>query len=509
MLISHKFKLIFIKVYKNASSYVTQLLYKLDKDIITLDELYPDKAIEFSKKTGRSFNHIRAREAKEILNTNIWNNYTKICIIRNSWDWEMSLYHYMKYHKPHFQHDIIKNLSVEEYCNWRKTELHSQSNFVLDNNNNSLVDTIFKFENLDEELIKFFKKNYNLDITINLSNKKINVSKRKKDYKIYYNEITKNIIAKIHEKDISYFNFDYDTIYKQNNIIKLNNINAIWGQVEQPKTSNDKVTYHGDYHTFGDIDTSQFTDEVLVWHRPEFLKEEWRYGLYGIKNREDSNYVKEEDVITIELDKKVICIGMYKTGTTSMNKALDILNFKSDIIFNKSTTRVVNKNIGITLKDSLILRDYEIEKKIKKHNNWNIIKDKIKTANNFGDGPWLYIYKEFYKLEPNSKFILTLRNPEEVAKSDIAMWIRNRKPLEPINYFELSDGVANSYEELKTILINRYLKHVEDVRDFFKDKQEQLLELDISQENNPWIKLCEFLNCAIPTCDFPHLNRKL
>jgi hypothetical protein len=583
---------------------------------------------------------------------------------------------------------------------------------------------------------------------------------------------------------------------------KLNNINAIWGQVEQPKTSNDKITYHGDYHAFEDIDTSQFTDEALVWHRPEFPKEEWRYGLYGINNNEDNNYVEEEGVMTIELQKKylivrilgndletlhgknqtydnlkftiknessfintdklyilnriadkeykqqiitlleatkqkyidqpfeiekfnklpeinmsyeefkqknpehpksliyyssilkehnlylinnngcrnfglkygkrngykwtfvldsnsyftdeyynniikyisknthyivipqiriddynlenndilnsnnlnrkfemeepqlafhinskykfnelipyglspkaeflnaiqskgkwnnwkdneliniksrkfedvkiqtlsnnirlnsynkynsidnnwirrwtglflliqkikfkkVICIGMYKTGTTSMNKALEILNYKSANIFNSTTTICNNRNVGITLKDSLLLTDYEIEQKIKKHNNWRVIEETIKITNNFGDGPWLHIYREFYKVEPNSKFILTLRNSEEVAKSDIAMWIRIHKVIEPINYFEFSDGVANSYEELKTILINRYLKHVEDVRDFFKDKQEQLLELDIFQEDNPWIKLCEFLNCAIPTCDFPHLNRKL
>ena len=87
---------------------------------------------------------------------------------------------------------------------------------------------------------------------------------------------------------------------------QLNNINAIWGQIEQSKTSNDKITYHGNYHTFGDIDTSQFTDEVLVWHRPEFPKEEWRYGLYGIKSKPIWNYVEEEGIMTIELQTQIL-----------------------------------------------------------------------------------------------------------------------------------------------------------------------------------------------------------
>ena len=85
----------------------------------------------------------------------------------------------------------------------------------------------------------------------------------------------------------------------------LQNTNAIWRQVDQSKTSNNKITYYGDYHTFEDIDTNQFTDEVLVWHSPEFPKEEWRYGLYGIKYKPSWNYVKEEDVMTIELPQSV------------------------------------------------------------------------------------------------------------------------------------------------------------------------------------------------------------
>jgi len=37
MLISHKYKLIFIHIYKNAGSFVTQMLKKLDKDIVDVD----------------------------------------------------------------------------------------------------------------------------------------------------------------------------------------------------------------------------------------------------------------------------------------------------------------------------------------------------------------------------------------------------------------------------------------------------------------------------------------
>ena len=98
--------------------------------------------------------------------------------------------------------------------------------------------------------------------------------------------------------------------------------NAIWGQVEQPKISNDKITYYGDYHTFEEIDITKYSDEVLVWHMPEFSKEEWRYGLYGIKYKPSWDYMEEEDVMTIELYKKYI----YLQSVSGFTDILCIIN---------------------------------------------------------------------------------------------------------------------------------------------------------------------------------------
>lgn len=105
------------------------------------------------------------------------------------------------------------------------------------------------------------------------------------------------------------------------------NTNAIWGQVDQPKASNDKITYHGDYHAFEEIDITKYYDEVLVWHTPKFSKEEWRYGLYGIKTKPTWDYVKEENVLTLELNKpKIIdCFGFYNE--------LDLLNYRLNLLY--------------------------------------------------------------------------------------------------------------------------------------------------------------------------------
>ena len=143
-----------------------------------------------------------------------------------------------------------------------------------------------------------------------------------------YNIISKNIIEKTKSINnniielMRYFNYNY------HNINILNNTNAIWGQVEQPKTSNDTITYFGDYYTVKEIDTTKYSDEVLVWHTPVFSKEEWRYGLYGIKTKPTWDYVGEEDVVTLELNKtKIIdCFGFYNE--------LDLLNYRLNLLYN-------------------------------------------------------------------------------------------------------------------------------------------------------------------------------
>lgn len=133
MIISHKYKLIFIHIYKNAGTFVTKFLYNLDNNIINCDV------------------HIKAKDAKKKF-PQFWDNYTKICIVRNSWDWQMSLLFYMKESIAHSQHNIVRNMNTSEYLDWRKNDLHQQLEWILDDNGNCLIDNILPFDNLNSNI---------------------------------------------------------------------------------------------------------------------------------------------------------------------------------------------------------------------------------------------------------------------------------------------------------------------------------------------------------------------
>jgi len=191
MIISHKYKIIFIHIYKTAGTFIVQLLKNLDPDC---EDIY---------------GHISAKEAKGKINSEIWENYTTFCVVRNSWDWQMSLYFYAKGWSGHHQHGIIKNMSVSEYLIWRKTDLNQQIKFILDNNNTCLIDKILSFENLTEDLKLFLKETNDLDITPYLPKEKLNTSNRDSDYRKYYDNSDVELLSKLHKPDIDYFNFKF------------------------------------------------------------------------------------------------------------------------------------------------------------------------------------------------------------------------------------------------------------------------------------------------------------
>ena len=169
---------------------------------------------------------------------------------------------------------------------------------ILDNLDKYLIDNL-KIYNFDE-------KNTFLEKFGIIPNNKILNSTNHKRSKKYIEHYDVEMLQKIKENHTLFYkiikkfqiNYSYTTI--------INNTNAIWGKVDQPKTSNDKITYLGDYHTFEEIDTTKFSDEVLVWHTPKFSKEEWKYGLYGINTKPTWDYIKEENITTIELNHNKI-----------------------------------------------------------------------------------------------------------------------------------------------------------------------------------------------------------
>ncbi len=198
----------------------------------------------------------------------------------------------------------------------------------------------------------------------------------------------------------------------------------------------------------------------------------------------------------IELDEKrvaerqktkIFVIGFNKTATTSVYYAL--LEF--DII-------VGDQRGGEWLLDDMIAKNYDP------------LFEYCQTAEAFQDIPFSCpeVYKILDKKFPNSKFILTLRdNPEQwfrsltkfhakfwgngkdpLVKAELAKagYVYKSYPLKAINYI-----YGDSYYDLE-VYTNVYNKHNQEVQEYFKNRPEDLLVLNVAEEGS-YKKFCNFI----------------
>lgn len=173
---------------------------------------------------------------------------------------------------------------------------------------------------------------------------------------------------------------------------------------------------------------------------------------------------------------KIFGIGLQKTGTSSLGRALEILGYKINHAYNENLVK------------HLIKEDI------------NVLFDEAKKWDAFEDNPWPMIYKELDLEFPGSKFILTLRDENSWIKSLVKHYGTRS------NDFQYWYYKAPCPEGHESEYIKRYRMHNEEVTRYFKDRPEDFLVVDW-EKGDGWEKLCEFLGKELPDTAFPHWNK--
>lgn len=215
MLISDKYNFIFIHIYKNAGSSITNALIPFvgngaqrfaNKVLLRFDNWVNVNKFHKFLAPRPYAHHIKAKELVDEIGFETFNKYFSFAIVRNPWDWQVSLYKYMLKEPMHFQHKLIKSLgSFEKYIEWRcKKEVRLQKNFVCSADGKLLVDYIGRYENLDYDFKKICKR---IGIETNLQ--KLNISNTRA-YQKYYNKKTIEMVRGAFAADIDYFDYSFE-----------------------------------------------------------------------------------------------------------------------------------------------------------------------------------------------------------------------------------------------------------------------------------------------------------
>lgn len=172
----------------------------------------------------------------------------------------------------------------------------------------------------------------------------------------------------------------------------------------------------------------------------------------------------------------IIGVGFQKTGTSTLREALKIIGYKVKDTTGRATIPILK-------------------------GNWKKVQNILDGYDAVEDTPWFYIYKELDKLYPNSKFILTYREPESWYKS-VARHIGKLRAPKHEWLYGRGKGLPKDDKE-NTLEV--YNNHITEVREYFKNRPNDFLEIDFIK-GDKWEKICNFLGKNIPDTIFPHAN---
>ena len=171
-------------------------------------------------------------------------------------------------------------------------------------------------------------------------------------------------------------------------------------------------------------------------------------------------------------------IGNGRCGTGSLTKALNILGIPT-IHYETEDKHVIENRVVYNLNaGQQLLRPLD---------------QKYRGFSDFGGE---HYFKKLYAQYPNSKFIYTDRYFPDYLRSFVALKITG----EP-NQFK--QGMAERWILYYTYI---YFERKNEILDFFKDKSDQFLHIDIPSGDG-WDKLCPFLDLEIPDIDFPYQHK--
>jgi hypothetical protein len=174
---------------------------------------------------------------------------------------------------------------------------------------------------------------------------------------------------------------------------------------------------------------------------------------------------------------QVFGIGLSRTGTSSLNRALRMLGLTS-------------KHFPVEL--------------VKSKYNAEALEKKSAT-----DTPVAWRFKVLANRYPEAKFVLTWRDETTWLDSCRRLWIDQKTEWDKAENDCINQMHQDLYDTIdfdsKKLMVSRSRHHVEVFNHFRKENR--LLEMNIA-EGDGWAKLCRFLGCESPSELFPRVGHE-
>lgn len=202
MIVSHKYKFIFVKTIKTAGTSIEIFLspHCGEEDIVT--PIVPHVTPHVPRNHGDEFfNHMPARRIRKLVGADVWQRYYTFCVERNPWDKTLSHYHMFRYRSG-------GRLTLDEYFEKGRFCLNYPK--YTGQRGRIMVDRVLKYERLSQELAEVFAQlGIPYDGSLGIRAK----SEYRNDHRPYQQVLTeeqRNIVEEAFAKEIELFGYRFD-----------------------------------------------------------------------------------------------------------------------------------------------------------------------------------------------------------------------------------------------------------------------------------------------------------
>lgn len=230
MIISHKYKFIFLKTNKTAGTSIEIALSGVCGADDIISPISPEdektrsesghpgpqhhlasareygivdvaKLLVKGRKKNKFYNHISAAELKALIGEETWNSYYKFCFERNPWDRVISLYYWRCKSEPRPTIAEFIDSGALKRLKRKGLELYSIDGQVA-------VDKICRFENIPEEL-ELIRTHLDIPEKLELPRAKSRFRKDQRSYREILDAEQQAIIAELFSDEINLMGYEF------------------------------------------------------------------------------------------------------------------------------------------------------------------------------------------------------------------------------------------------------------------------------------------------------------
>lgn len=163
---------------------------------------------------NRAAGHMGADAAEVLFGAWRFQSFFKFCFVRNPWDRLVSAYHYLR--QGHPNSPIVDTVATSESfaafvatalrtpAVARELHIRPQHRFVVNRHGRLVVDFVGRFEQLSRDF-DVVARRLGVRRTLDVHNPSPHA-----DYRTYYDEETRQIVAEFYKKDIELFDYRFD-----------------------------------------------------------------------------------------------------------------------------------------------------------------------------------------------------------------------------------------------------------------------------------------------------------